>query len=110
MYDGSDPPLEENLKTALPLLDLCRDNEIILEVETGVVGEEEDGLNREWIDKEKLHMTHEDMLAVHEALSPVSGACFMLAATFGNVHGVYKPDNVVLTPTILKDGQDAVTA
>ena len=55
-------------------------------------------------------MTHEEMLAVHEALSPVSGACFMLAATFGNVHGVYEPDNIVLTPTILKDGQDAVTA
>ncbi len=47
MYDGSDPLLEDNLKTAVPLLDLCRDNEIILEVETGVVGEEEDGLNRE---------------------------------------------------------------
>ena len=50
------------------------------------------------------------MLAVHEALSPVSGARFMLAATFGNVHGVYKPGNVVLTPTILKDGQEAVMA
>ena len=47
MYHGSDPPLEDNPKTAVPLLDLCRDNEIILEVETGVVGEEEDGLNRE---------------------------------------------------------------
>ena len=47
MYDGSDPPLEDNLKTAVPLLELCRDNEIILEVETGVVGGEEDGLNRE---------------------------------------------------------------
>ena len=50
------------------------------------------------------------MLAVHEALSPVSGAPFMLAATFGNVYGVYKPVNLVLTPTILKDGQDAVPA
>ena len=50
------------------------------------------------------------MLAVHEALSPVSGALIMLAATFGNMHRVYKPVNVVLTPTILKDGQDAVTA
>ena len=110
MYDGSDLPLEDNLKTAVPLLELCRDNEIILEVETGVVGGEEDGLNREGIDKEKLYTTPEDMLAVHEALSPVSGARFMLAATFGNVHGVYKPGNVVLTPTILKEGQDAVTA
>ena len=110
MYDGSDPPLEDNLKTAVPLLELCRDNEIILEVETGVVGGEEDGLNREWIDKEKPYTTHEDMLAVHEALSPVSSARFMLASTFGNVHGVYKPVNVVPTPKILKDGQEAVTA
>ena len=101
---------EDNLKTAVPLLELCRDNEIILEVETGVVGGEEDGLNREGIDKEKLYTTPEDMLAVHEALSPVSGSRFMLAATFGNVHGVYKPGNVVLTPTILKDGQEAVMA
>ena len=108
MYDGSDLPLEDNLKTAVPLLELCRDNEIILEVETGVVGGEEDGLNREGIDKEKLYTTPEDMLAVHEALSPIKGARFMLAATFGNVHGVYKPGNVVLTPSILRDGQEAV--
>ena len=50
------------------------------------------------------------MLAVHKALSPVSSASFMLASTFGNVHGVYKLVNIVLTPTILKDGQKAVTA
>tara|TARA_B100000927_G_scaffold205795_1_gene167032 strand:- start:185 stop:361 length:177 start_codon:yes stop_codon:yes gene_type:complete len=50
------------------------------------------------------------MLAVHEALSPVSGARFMLAATFGNVHGVYKTVSIVLTRTILKDGQDALRA
>ena len=110
MYNGSDLPLEDNLKTAPPLLELCRDKETILEVETGVVGGEEDGLNREGIDKEKLYTTPQDMLAVHEALSPVSGARFMLAATFGNLHGVYKPGNIVLTPTILKDGQVAVTA
>ena len=48
------------------------------------------------------------MLAVHEALSPVSDTRFMLAATFGNVHGVYKTVSIVLTPTILKDGQDAL--
>ena len=108
MYDGSDLPLEENLATAVPLLEMCRDNDIILEVETGVVGGEEDGLNREGIDKEKLYTTPEDMLAVYEALTPVKDAKFMLAATFGNVHGVYKPGNVVLTPSILKNGQEAV--
>lgn len=110
MFDGSDLPLEENLKLAVPLMELCRDNEIILEVETGVVGGEEDGLNREHVDKEKLYTTPEDMIAVHEALSPVEGGRFMLAATFGNVHGVYKPGNVVLTPSILKKGQEAVMA
>ena len=108
MYDGSDLSLDENLSTAVPLLEMCRDNGIILEVETGVVGGEEDGLNREGIDKEKLYTTPEDMLAVYEALTPVTDAKFMLAATFGNVHGVYKPGNVVLTPSILKDGQEAV--
>lgn len=110
MYDGSDLALEENLKHAVPLLELCRDNDIILEVETGVVGGEEDGLNREGIDKEKLYTSPEDMLAVHAALSQVNNGRFMLAATFGNVHGVYKPGNVVLTPSILKDGQEAVMA
>jgi len=110
MYDGSDLPLDENLKHALPLLELCHQNELILEVETGVVGGEEDGINREGVDKEKLYTTPEDMLAVYEALSQVGGARYMLAATFGNVHGVYKPGNVVLTPDILKKGQDAVIA
>ena len=110
MYDGSDLSLAENMENAVPLLELCRDNDIVLEVETGVVGGEEDGLNREGIDKEKLYTTPEDMVAVYEALSQVEGARFMLAATFGNVHGVYKPGNVVLTPEILKNGQEAVIA
>jgi fructose-bisphosphate aldolase, class II len=108
MYDGSDLPLEENMSHAVPLLKLCHENEIILEVEAGVVGGEEEGLNREDVAKEKLYTTPEDMLAVHDALSEISGARYMFAATFGNVHGVYKPGNVVLTPSILKEGQDAV--
>jgi len=108
MYDGSDLPLEENILHAVPLLEACHENELILEVEAGVVGGEEEGLNREDVAKEKLYTTPEDMLAVHDALSAVSGARYMFAATFGNVHGVYKPGNVVLTPSILKDGQEAV--
>ncbi|HAA75276.1 TPA: class II fructose-bisphosphate aldolase [Candidatus Latescibacteria bacterium] len=108
MYDGSDLPLEENMSHAVPLLQKCAENEIILEVEAGVVGGEEEGLNREDVAKEKLYTTPEDMLAVHDALSAVPDARYMFAATFGNVHGVYKPGNVVLTPTILKEGQDAV--
>ena len=108
MYDGSAVPLKENMTNAVKLMQLCAENEIILEVEAGVVGGEEDGVNTENVGKEKLYTTPEDMLAVYEALSTVKGAKYMFAATFGNVHGVYKPGNVVLKPTILKDGQDAV--
>lgn len=110
MYDGSAVPLDENLKHAVELLELCAENEIILEVEAGVVGGEEDGVNAENVGKEKLYTTPEDMLTVHEELSKIKGGKYMLAATFGNVHGVYKPGNVVLKPSILKDGQDAVVA
>ncbi|HEQ60392.1 MAG TPA: class II fructose-bisphosphate aldolase [Firmicutes bacterium] len=108
MYDGSDLPLGENMKHAVEVLKLCHENEIILEVEAGVVGGEEDGVNREGVGKEKLYTTPADMVAVYEALNQVEGAKYMFAATFGNVHGVYKPGNVVLKPKILKDGQDAV--
>ncbi|MBN2601562.1 MAG: class II fructose-bisphosphate aldolase [Candidatus Marinimicrobia bacterium] len=108
MYDGSAVSLKENMTNAVELMKLCAENEIILEVEAGVVGGEEDGVNTENVGKEKLYTTPEDMLAVYEALSTVKGGKYMFAATFGNVHGVYKPGNVVLKPTILRDGQDAV--
>ncbi|MBN2689666.1 MAG: class II fructose-bisphosphate aldolase [Gammaproteobacteria bacterium] len=107
MFDGSALPLAENLKIAKDLLERCYKNEIILEVEAGVVGGEEDGVSHDG-PKEKLYTTPEDMLEVHRVLSQVEGAPFMLAATFGNVHGVYKPGNVQLKPIILKEGQDAV--
>jgi fructose-bisphosphate aldolase class II len=110
MFDGSGLLLAENLRQAVPLLELCRANDVILEVEAGVVGGEENGLNREGPKAAKLYTTPEDMVRVYETLSRVKGARFMLAATFGNVHGVYKPGSVVLKPTILKEGQDAVVA
>lgn len=106
MYDGSDLPMTENLRIAEELLVLCRDNEIILEVEAGVVGGEEDGITG--APNAKLYTTPEDMLLVYETLSRVEGGRFMLAATFGNVHGVYKPGQVKLMPKILCDGQHAV--
>jgi len=108
MFDGSELPLDQNLKLSKELLELCARNEIILEVETGVVGGEEDGHDTSNVGKEKLYTTPEDMLAVYEVLKPVGGR-IMLAATFGNVHGVYKPGNVKLKPTILRDGQKAIT-
>ena len=110
MLDASELPLKENMALSVDILKLCSENEIILEVEAGVVGGEEDGVNHEHAPAEKLYTTPEDMVAVYEALSQVKGAKYMFAATFGNVHGVYKPGNVKLTPVILKNGQDAVIA
>ncbi len=110
MYDGSELPLAANMKIAQELMVLCAKNEIILEVEAGVVGGEEDGVSHENSPAEKLYTTPEDMIGVYEALSQIKGGRYMFAATFGNVHGVYKPGNVKLKPTILKEGQDALKA
>ncbi len=110
MFDGSELPLAENMKIAKDLMALCAKNEIILEVEAGVVGGEEDGVSHEDAPAEKLYTTPEDMIGVYEALSQIQGGRYMFAATFGNVHGVYKPGNVKLKPVILKQGQDALKA
>src|SRR5512136_2417565 len=110
MFDGSALTLKENLDIAVPLLERCHRNELILEVEAGVVGGEEDGIKAEGAPAEKLYTTPEDMLEVACSLGAVKGARFLLAATFGNVHGVYKPGHVKLKPSILKDCQDAVVA
>ncbi len=108
MFDGSELSLEENLKLSKSLLERCAKNEIILEIETGVVGGEEDGHNTEGTPADKLYTTPEEMVEVARTLRPIGA--FMYAATFGNVHGVYKPGNVKLRPEILKNGQDAVEA
>ncbi|MCF6310951.1 MAG: class II fructose-bisphosphate aldolase [Verrucomicrobiales bacterium] len=107
MLDASGLPLDENMAISKEYLAKCVEHEIILEVEAGVVGGEEDGAaGTEDTPAEKLYTTTEDMLAVHEALSPIGRYSF--AATFGNVHGIYKPGSVKLDPSILKKGQDAV--
>jgi len=107
MLDASGLPLDENMAISKEYLAKCVENEIILEVEAGVVGGEEDGAaGTEDTPAEKLYTSTEDMLAVHEALSPIGRYTF--AATFGNVHGIYKPGSVKLRPEILKEGQDAV--
>ncbi len=108
MLDASELPLEENMKLSKALLAECVANEIILEVEAGVVGGEEDGVDHGDQPNEKLYTTPEDMVEVYESLSGIGQ--FMFAATFGNVHGAYKPGAVKLKPTILRDGQAAVTA
>ena len=109
MYDGSDLPMAQNLANAIPLLKRCTANGILLEVEAGVVGGEEDGMRHEGPNT-KLYTTPEDMVLAYEVLSQVPGGRFMLAATFGNVHGFYKPGSVVLKPEVLKAGQDALAA
>jgi fructose-bisphosphate aldolase, class II len=106
MFDGSALPLKENLDIAVKLLERFRKNDLILEIEAGVVGGEEDGIQASAA--AKLYTTPEDTLEVARRLNVVKGARYLLAATFGNVHGVYKPGHVKLKPSILKDCQDAV--
>jgi fructose-bisphosphate aldolase class II len=108
MWDGSAVPLNENLQIAEELLAECAAAKVILEIEVGVVGGEEDGIHGA-ID-EKLYSTVEDGLATAAALGLGEKGRYMAALTFGNVHGVYKPGNVKLRPEILKEIQDAVGA
>src|SRR5882757_5485844 len=104
MWDGSAVPLAENLEIAKELLAKAAAAKIVLEIEVGVVGGEEDGVANEII--EKLYTTVEDGLATVEALGTGEQGRYLLAATFGNVHGVYKPGNVKLRPDILRQGQE----
>jgi fructose-bisphosphate aldolase, class II len=108
MWDGSAVPLPENLRIASELLEKCAAAHVIMEVEIGVVGGEEDGVVGEI--NEKLYSTPEDALATAEALGLGERGRYILAATFGNVHGVYKPGHVKLRPSVLKEIQDAVGA
>ena len=106
MWDGSAVPLEENLEIAQDLLARAAAARIILEVEIGVVGGEEDGIVGAIDDK--LYTTPEDALATVEALGLGDKGRYMTALTFGNVHGVYKPGNVKLRPEILEQAQQAI--
>jgi fructose-bisphosphate aldolase class II len=106
MWDGSAVELEENLQIAAELLASTAKARIVLEIEIGVVGGEEDGVDNEINDK--LYTTPGDALRTVEVLGTGEKGRYLLAATFGNVHGVYKPGNVKLRPSILKDIQDEV--
>jgi fructose-bisphosphate aldolase class II len=105
MFDGSALPLKDNLDIAVKLRERFMRSDLILEIEAGVVGGEEDGVRASAA--AKLYTTPEDTLEVARRLN-AGGGPYLLAATFGNVHGVYKPGHVKLTPSILKDCQDAV--
>ncbi|MET0467119.1 MAG: class II fructose-bisphosphate aldolase [Aeromicrobium sp.] len=108
MWDGSAVPLTENLEIARELLAKAHAANIILEVEIGVVGGEEDGVEAEINDK--LYTSPEDAIATVEALGLGENGRYLTALTFGNVHGVYKPGNVKLRPEVLKAAQEAVAA
>ena len=105
MWDGSAVPLDENLEIARELLDLAKAAHVILEIEVGVVGGEEDGVEGKIDDK--LYSTPEDAVATIKALGAGENGRYLTALTFGNVHGVYKPGNVKLRPEILKTAQEA---
>ncbi|MDO5735276.1 MAG: class II fructose-bisphosphate aldolase [Propionibacteriaceae bacterium] len=106
MWDGSAVPMDENLTIAEELLERCHKANIILEIEVGVVGGEEDGVMAEI--NEKLYTTVEDGMHTIEVLGLGEKGRYMTALTFGNVHGVYKPGAVKLRPEVLKEIQDAV--
>jgi fructose-bisphosphate aldolase class II len=108
MWDGSAVPIDENLSIAVDLLKQAVAAKIILEVEIGVVGGEEDGVEAEI--NEKLYTSSEDFEKTVHALGAGENGRYLLAATFGNVHGVYKPGNVVLKPEVLAEGQRVASA
>jgi fructose-bisphosphate aldolase class II len=108
MYDGSTLPLEENLANSARFLKECRELGIVLEVEVGVVGGEEDGVGGGEVEAAHLYTTSEDLLRTAEVLGTGERGRYLLAATFGNVHGVYAPGHVKLSPEILREGQEAL--
>ena len=103
MWDGSAVPIDENLEIAQELLAKARAANIILEVEIGVVGGEEDGVEAKA--GANLYTSEEDFAKTVDALGTGENGRYLLAATFGNVHGVYKPGNVKLRPEVLDMGQ-----
>lgn len=107
MLDLSEEPLDENLETSAKYLARMSKMGITLEIELGVTGGEEDGVDNSGVHESKLYTQPEEVAQAYTTLKAVSPN-FTIAAAFGNVHGVYKPGNVKLTPTILKNSQDYI--
>ena len=108
MIDLSEEPLEENIEICKTYLSRMSKMGMTLEIELGITGGEEDGVDNSDVDVSKLYTQPEEVAYAYEELSKVSPQ-FTIAAAFGNVHGVYKPGNVKLTPKILKNSQEYVT-
>ncbi|WP_158840726.1 class II fructose-bisphosphate aldolase [Polaribacter sp. L3A8] len=108
MIDLSEEPLEENIEICKTYLARMSKMGMTLEIELGITGGEEDGVDNSDVDESKLYTQPEEVAYAYEELSKVSDK-FTIAAAFGNVHGVYKPGNVKLTPKILKNSQEFIT-
>jgi fructose-bisphosphate aldolase class II len=108
MLDLSEESIEENIKTCADYLNRMKKIGTAIEIELGVTGGEEDGVDNSHVDNAKLYTQPSDVAYAYEHLKKISNA-FSIAASFGNVHGVYKPGNVKLTPIILKNSQDYVS-
>ena len=104
MIDLSDEPIEDNIKTCKEYLQRMSDIDMTLEIELGITGGEEDGVDNSDVDVSRLYTQPEEVAYAYEELIKISDK-FTVAAAFGNVHGVYKPGNVVLTPKILDNSQ-----
>ena len=111
MFDGSALSLDENLKLSKEMLQICKRNELWLEVEIGIIGAEnaETSTSPGKGGAKKLYTSGEDFLAVYEAFKDISREGFLVAPAFGNTHGVYKPGEVSLQPEILKECQDVLS-
>jgi fructose-bisphosphate aldolase, class II len=110
MFDGSALPLDENLRISSRLLDECARAGVVLEVECGIVGGAEDDVRGEGTERDRLYTTSDDLLRVADVLGTGELGRYLLAATFGNVHGLYATNNVQLRPEILREGQEALAA
>jgi fructose-bisphosphate aldolase class II len=108
MIDLSEEPIEENIEICKTYLERMSKMDMTLEIELGITGGEEDGVDNTDVDDSKLYTQPEEVAYAYEELSKVSHR-FTIAAAFGNVHGVYKPGNVKLTPKILKNSQEFIT-
>lgn len=108
MIDLSEEPIEENIEICKTYLERMSKMGMTLEIELGITGGEEDGVDNTDVDSSKLYTQPEEVAYAYEELSKISDQ-FTIAAAFGNVHGVYKPGNVKLTPKILKNSQDYIS-
>ena len=108
MIDLSEEPIEENIEICKTYLERMSKMDMTLEIELGITGGEEDGVDNSDVDSSKLYTQPEEVAYAYEELMKVSPK-FTIAAAFGNVHGVYKPGNVKLTPKILKNSQEYIS-